>query len=77
VPGPAEASRALRPGGTLITTVDKDDAHSVPDGGIARVTAEPRRRDAPRGSDHSRRVLRGRRAGAAVRGGAPAAHGPK
>ncbi|MDG9700854.1 class I SAM-dependent methyltransferase [Streptomyces sp. DH37] len=58
VPVLAEASRVLRPGGTLITTVDKDDAYFVPDGDVARVTAEPRRRYAPRVSDHSRRVLR-------------------
>ncbi|GAA3653631.1 class I SAM-dependent methyltransferase [Streptomyces chitinivorans] len=44
VPVLAEASRVLRPGGTLITTVDKDDAYFVPDSDIARVTTEPRRR---------------------------------
>ncbi|MEU1441236.1 class I SAM-dependent methyltransferase [Streptomyces mirabilis] len=57
VPVLAEAARVLRPGGTLITTVDKDDAYFVPDSDIARVTAEARRQYAPRVPDHCARVL--------------------
>ncbi|MGI5454417.1 class I SAM-dependent methyltransferase [Streptomyces sp. CA-249302] len=53
----AEAARVLRPGGVLITTVDKDDAYFAEDSDIARVTAELRRRHAPRVPDHSSRVL--------------------
>ncbi|WOX16329.1 class I SAM-dependent methyltransferase [Streptomyces sp. N50] len=53
----AEAARVLRPNGTLITTVDKDDAYFVEDSDIAQVTAELRRQYAPRVPDGSARVL--------------------
>ena len=53
----AEAARVLRPGGVLITTVDKDDAYFVEDSDIARVTAQLRRQYAPRVPDGSARVL--------------------
>ncbi|MEU8033746.1 methyltransferase domain-containing protein [Streptomyces sp. NPDC049099] len=53
----AEASRVLRPGGVLITTVDKDDAYFVEDSDIAQVTAELRHQYAPRVPDSSARVL--------------------
>ncbi|MGW3038131.1 class I SAM-dependent methyltransferase [Streptomyces sp. NPDC001178] len=53
----AEAARVLRPGGVLITTVDKDDAYFVEDSDIAQVTAELRRRYAPRVPDGFARVL--------------------
>jgi ubiquinone/menaquinone biosynthesis C-methylase UbiE len=53
----AEAARVLRPGGVLITTVDKDDAYFVEDSDIARITAELRRQYAPRVPDHVTRVL--------------------
>ncbi|MGW2522353.1 class I SAM-dependent methyltransferase [Streptomyces sp. NPDC001617] len=53
----AEAARVLRPGGMLITTVDKDDAYFVEDSDIAQVTAELRRQYAPRVPDGSAQVL--------------------
>ncbi|MEW1626016.1 methyltransferase domain-containing protein [Streptomyces sp. NPDC089173] len=53
----AEAARVLRPGGVLITTVDKDDAYFAEDSDLARITAELRHRYAPRVSDRSARVL--------------------
>ncbi|MEV6485332.1 class I SAM-dependent methyltransferase [Streptomyces sp. NPDC051576] len=53
----AEAVRVLRPGGVLITTVDKDDAYFVEDSDIAQVTAELRRQYAPRVPDDSAQVL--------------------
>ncbi|MGX9889818.1 class I SAM-dependent methyltransferase [Streptomyces sp. NPDC002276] len=53
----AEAARVLRPGGVLITTVDKDDAYFVEDSDIARVTADSRRRYAPRVPDRAALVL--------------------
>ncbi|MGP4051902.1 class I SAM-dependent methyltransferase [Streptomyces sp. 2A115] len=53
----AEAARVLRPGGVLITTVDKDDAYFVEDSDIAQVTADLRYQYAPRVSDGSARVL--------------------
>ncbi|MEU7282830.1 class I SAM-dependent methyltransferase [Streptomyces sp. NPDC045431] len=53
----AEARRVLRPGGVLITTVDKDDAYFTEDSDIAEVTAPLRRAYAPRVPDHSGRVL--------------------
>ncbi|MBK3568486.1 MULTISPECIES: class I SAM-dependent methyltransferase [unclassified Streptomyces] len=56
VPVLTEAARVLRPGGTLITTVDKDEAYFVPDSDVARATAEPRLRYAPQVPDHSSRV---------------------
>ncbi|OXY86280.1 class I SAM-dependent methyltransferase [Streptomyces sp. 2R] len=43
----AEAARVLRPGGVLITTVDKNDAYFAEDSDIARVTADLRRGYAP------------------------------
>ena len=56
-PVPAEAARVPRPGGVLITTVDKDDAYVVEDSDIARATAASRRRYAPRVPDRASRVL--------------------
>ena len=56
-PVPAEAARVLRPGGVLITTVDKDDAYFAEDSDAARVTADSRRRHAPLVPDHAARVL--------------------
>ncbi|MET9362049.1 class I SAM-dependent methyltransferase [Streptomyces sp. NPDC006632] len=53
----AEAARVLRPGGVLITTVDKNDAHFAEDSDIAQVTADLRRQYAPRVPDDSARVL--------------------
>lgn len=53
----AEAARVLRPGGVLITTVDKDDAYFVEDSDIAQITAELRRQYAPRVPDHAARVV--------------------
>ncbi|MEU9992664.1 class I SAM-dependent methyltransferase [Streptomyces sp. NPDC048045] len=61
LPGPAsvlaEAARVLRPGGVLMTTVDKDDAYFVEDSDIAQVTSEVRRQYAPRVPDGCARVL--------------------
>ncbi|MFW3475247.1 class I SAM-dependent methyltransferase [Streptomyces microflavus] len=53
----AEAARVLRPGGVLITTVDKNDAYFAEDSDIARVTADLRRRYAPHVPDSTARVL--------------------
>lgn len=53
----AEAARVLRPGGVLITTVDKNDAYFAEDSDIARVTADLRRRYAPHVPDSTTRVL--------------------
>lgn len=53
----AEAARVLRPGGVLITTVDKDDAYFVEDSDVAQVTAELRRQYAPRVPDRVPQVL--------------------
>ncbi|MFD7713202.1 class I SAM-dependent methyltransferase [Streptomyces sp. NPDC059786] len=53
----AEAARVLRPGGVLITTVDKGNAYFVEDSDIARITAELRRQYAPRVTDRVARVL--------------------
>jgi ubiquinone/menaquinone biosynthesis C-methylase UbiE len=52
----AEAARVLRPGGVLVTTVDKNEAHFAEDSDIAQVTAELRRQYAPR-VDRASRVL--------------------
>jgi SAM-dependent methyltransferase len=52
----AEGARSLRPGGVLVTTVDKDDAYFVPDSDIAKVTAPLRRDYAARVPDSSVRV---------------------
>ncbi|MFJ8755440.1 class I SAM-dependent methyltransferase [Streptomyces cyaneofuscatus] len=54
----AEAARVLRPGGVLITTVDKDGGYFAEDSDIARVTADLRQRYAPQVPDDSARVLR-------------------
>ncbi|MGW2831689.1 class I SAM-dependent methyltransferase [Streptomyces sp. NPDC001286] len=53
----AEAARVLRPGGVLITTVDKDDAYFVQDSDVAQVTAELRRQYVPRVPESSAWVL--------------------
>ncbi|MET7502130.1 class I SAM-dependent methyltransferase [Streptomyces microflavus] len=53
----AEAARVLRPGGVLITTVDKNDAYFAEDSDITRVTANLRRRYAPHVPDSTTRVL--------------------
>ncbi|MFJ9976065.1 class I SAM-dependent methyltransferase [Streptomyces cyaneofuscatus] len=53
----AEAARVLRPGGVLITTVDKNDAYFTEDSDIGRITAELRHRYAPQVSDRSARVF--------------------
>ncbi|MEU6627086.1 class I SAM-dependent methyltransferase [Streptomyces parvus] len=53
----AEAARVLRPGGVLITTVDKNDAYFVEDSDVAQVTADLRRAYTPRVPDRSARVL--------------------
>ncbi|MFF8245196.1 class I SAM-dependent methyltransferase [Streptomyces griseus] len=58
VPVLSEAVRVLRPGGVLVTTVDKNDAYFAEDSDIAEVTADLRRRYAPRVSDRSDRLLR-------------------
>ncbi|MFF9583632.1 class I SAM-dependent methyltransferase [Streptomyces achromogenes] len=52
----AEAARVLRPGGSLITTVDKDDAYFTAPSDIADVTEPFRRAFAPRITDHTERV---------------------
>ncbi|MGW4646351.1 class I SAM-dependent methyltransferase [Kitasatospora sp. NPDC004289] len=52
----AEAVRVVRPGGVVVTTVDKNGGYFVEDGDVARVTAELRRRHAPRASDGFGRV---------------------
>ncbi|MBV7248429.1 class I SAM-dependent methyltransferase [Streptomyces sp. MW-W600-10] len=61
LPDPApvltEAARVLRPGGVLITTVDKNDAYFTEDSDIAEVTADLRRAYAPRVPDRSAWVL--------------------
>ncbi|MFF6904766.1 class I SAM-dependent methyltransferase [Streptomyces sp. NPDC012389] len=53
-----EAARVLRPGGVLITTVDKNDGYFAEDSDIARVAADLRHRYAPQVPDSSPRVLR-------------------
>ncbi|MGW3171445.1 class I SAM-dependent methyltransferase [Streptomyces sp. NPDC001153] len=52
----AEAARVLRPGGVLVTTVDKDGAYFVPDSDVARATAGLRERYRPRVPDDRARV---------------------
>ncbi|MGW3473329.1 hypothetical protein ACWDKQ_33840 [Saccharopolyspora sp. NPDC000995] len=52
-----EVARALKAGGVLVTTVDKNDAYFVEDNNIAQITAELRRRHAPLVPDHSDSVL--------------------
>ncbi|MGW0640978.1 class I SAM-dependent methyltransferase [Streptomyces badius] len=54
----AEAARVLRPGGVLITTVDKNDAYFAEDSDVARATADLRRHYAPRVPDRSSLVHR-------------------
>lgn len=54
----AEAARVLRPGGVLITTVDKNGGYFAEDSDIARVTADLRQQYAPQAPDDSARVLR-------------------
>ncbi|MFH9295856.1 class I SAM-dependent methyltransferase [Streptomyces sp. NPDC017520] len=58
VPVLAEAARVLRPGGVLITTVDKNDAYFAEHSDIAEITADLRGRYAPRVPDHSALLLR-------------------
>ncbi|MFJ8250785.1 class I SAM-dependent methyltransferase [Streptomyces sp. NPDC094466] len=58
VPVLTEAARVLRPGGVLVTTVDKNDAYFTEDSDIAEVTADLRGRYAPEVPDHSARLLR-------------------
>lgn len=53
----AEAARVLRPGGVLITTVDKNDAYFAEDSDVARITADLRRRYAPQVPDRASWVL--------------------
>ncbi|MEV7190841.1 class I SAM-dependent methyltransferase [Streptomyces sp. NPDC093510] len=53
----AEAARVLRPGGVLITTVDKDDAYFTVPSDLAEVTAPLRNAYAPKVTDHTDRVL--------------------
>ncbi|MFH9349746.1 class I SAM-dependent methyltransferase [Kitasatospora sp. NPDC017646] len=52
----AEARRVLRPGGVLITTVDKDDAYFTAPSDLADATAVLRRRHAPRATDGTDRL---------------------
>ncbi|MFB8306622.1 class I SAM-dependent methyltransferase, partial [Kitasatospora purpeofusca] len=52
----AEALRVLRPGGRLVTTVDKEAAYFTEESGVARATAELRRRYAPHAPDRSERI---------------------
>ncbi|MFI5531271.1 class I SAM-dependent methyltransferase [Kitasatospora sp. NPDC051853] len=52
----AEAARVVRPGGVVVTTVDKNGAQLAAGSDIARVTAELRRRHVPRASDGFGRV---------------------
>ncbi|MER6299031.1 methyltransferase domain-containing protein [Kitasatospora sp. NPDC001539] len=54
----AEARRVLRPGGVLITTVDKDDACFTEPSDLADVTAPLRRRYAPQVTDAAERLAR-------------------
>lgn len=54
----AEGARVLRPGGVLITTVDKNDAPFRVPSDIADVTADVRREFAPKAADHHDRILR-------------------
>ncbi|MDY0816634.1 class I SAM-dependent methyltransferase [Kitasatospora purpeofusca] len=53
----AEALRVLRPGGRLVTTVDKEAAYFTEDGDLARATAELRRQYAPHAPDRTGRIL--------------------
>ncbi|MGW3042120.1 class I SAM-dependent methyltransferase [Kitasatospora sp. NPDC001159] len=52
----AEARRVLRPGGVLITTVDKNDAYFAQPSDLAAATAELRRRHAPQVTDNAARL---------------------
>ncbi|GGS49329.1 class I SAM-dependent methyltransferase [Streptomyces parvus] len=54
----SEAARVLRPGGVLITTVDKDEAYFGAPSDIAELTKPLRRAYEPRVTDQSDRVLR-------------------
>jgi len=53
----AEAARALRNGGVLITTVDKDEAAFSVESDVAAVTAPSRRKCASRAADRFDRVV--------------------
>ncbi|MEY9963458.1 ubiquinone/menaquinone biosynthesis C-methylase UbiE [Streptacidiphilus sp. MAP12-16] len=53
----AEAARALRGGGALVTTVDKDEAAFHVDSDIAGVTAEVRSKHAPAAADQFDQVV--------------------
>ncbi|MEY9926842.1 SAM-dependent methyltransferase [Catenulispora sp. GP43] len=52
----AEAARILRPGGVLVTTVDKDAAQFESDSDVGEIMRAARRELAPRASDDSERV---------------------
>ncbi|MFD9130606.1 class I SAM-dependent methyltransferase, partial [Kitasatospora sp. NPDC059571] len=52
----AEAARVLRPGGRLVTTVDKDRAAFTTDSDIARLTAPLRREHAAGAADRPDRI---------------------
>ncbi|GHF66448.1 methyltransferase [Kitasatospora xanthocidica] len=54
----AEARRVLRPGGALITTVDKNAAAFTEPSDLAELTAPLRRRHAPRATDDADRLTR-------------------
>jgi SAM-dependent methyltransferase len=52
----AEAARVLRPGGVMVTTVDKDWAHFATGSDVAAVLHKARRELAPPSSDDAERV---------------------
>ncbi|MEK2493924.1 class I SAM-dependent methyltransferase [Kitasatospora purpeofusca] len=64
----AEALRVLRPGGRLVTTVDKEAAYFTEDSDLARATAELRHQYTPHAPDRTERI----RAWAAAHGLRPA-----
>ncbi|MEV7601072.1 class I SAM-dependent methyltransferase [Kitasatospora sp. NPDC089797] len=52
----AEARRLLRPGGVMVTTVDKNDAYFTEPSDLAEATADLRRRHAPQVTDDAGRL---------------------
>ncbi|MFJ4092857.1 class I SAM-dependent methyltransferase [Kitasatospora sp. NPDC089913] len=52
----AEAARVLRPGGRLVTTVDKEAAHFAQESEVGRATADLRARYAPHAPDRHARI---------------------